>query len=193
MCGPKHPDGPVATSSVAPLDKKVDNNQKRRQSIAVGAVVKRVPTRKFLDAVLANDSLRQCLETFLTAEFCAESLHFIMAIDNYIIEVKKLDLEKDENRLRLVQLRDTIMKNFLLPTSETEVNIPAKMKRECLITMEQLKGKGASMELDDYTNLSLKLFDGPSNHVKHTLITERIGRFQTTPLFLKASEGISGI
>ncbi|KAJ3309167.1 hypothetical protein HDV04_000446 [Boothiomyces sp. JEL0838] len=191
MCGgSKNPDGPAA---VAPQKAEANNTKadsKPSELTPTTAVLKRQPTKKFLEAILQSKELSQALESFLQAEFCLENLLFIQRTGNYREAFKKSDLDKPEDRQKLEQLSSAIMNDFMLPTSEREVNIPAKPKRDCLIGIETLKAKGMKMETEEYSEMAGKLFDQCENHVKTVLVQERIGRFQTTPAFQNASQGV---
>ena len=63
------------------------------------------------------------------------------------------------------------------------MNIPAKVKMECLIALNTLKSQGLKMEGDDYAVLALNVFENCENHIKMLLVQDRIGRFQATEGF----------
>lgn len=78
-------------------------------------------------------------------------------------------------------LRQAILKDFLISSSEMEINIPDKMKRECVQAVADLK----QMKHDDdrFQTMTIHLFDDPERHVRMTLVQDRIGKFQETPAY----------
>ncbi|KAJ2998309.1 hypothetical protein HDV02_004623 [Globomyces sp. JEL0801] len=171
MCGSKQPDGPPAAknNTAAPAEAA------KPTIINSAPAPKRVATKKFLDAILQSKELTAALESFLTTEFCIENLLFIQKCGYYTEVFGKSDLEKQEDRVKLAGIRDDIQKEFMMPTSEREVNIPAKVKRECLIHLELLKSKGLKMEAEEYSEIGQNVFKNCENYVKGVLVQERIG------------------
>ncbi len=123
MCGgSKNPDGP-SVNQTAPAKQGGGGGGEARKSVAAAPAVipKRMPTRKFLDAILASKELTSALEAFLESEFCLENLVFIQKTGQYREAFLKSDIEKTEDRIKLQDLREEILKDFMLPTSEKEV------------------------------------------------------------------------
>lgn len=70
MCGgSKNPDGAVV--EVVAVEPDVKRLSKATPSI------KRVPTKKVLDAILASKELTNALETFLASEFCMYTIRVV--------------------------------------------------------------------------------------------------------------------
>lgn len=59
-----------------------------------------------------------------------------------------------------------------------------------MIQIENLKGQGLNMETKEYAELATNLFDACENHIKTTLVQERIGRFQGTEGFAKVANAV---
>jgi hypothetical protein len=140
MCGGKNPDGPVekrpSRGSQVIVDEKTSSylgsgsQVKQRTSIVdktlqvgVAPAPKRVPTKKFLDAILSSKELTNALEAFLEAEFCIENLLFIKKTGEYKDYYLKMDIEDEKARTELGRIRDQVLHDFMLPTSENEVNL----------------------------------------------------------------------
>jgi hypothetical protein len=114
MCGGKNVDGPKEIQ-------KEPEELKQIKSVTVAPLPKRLPTRKFLDAILASKELCVALESFLQAEFCLENLLFIQKTGEYRQLYQTLNLENEEDRRKLGEIRDFVLKEFMLPSSEKEV------------------------------------------------------------------------
>jgi hypothetical protein len=119
MCGGKNVDGPVEKPKEVP--NQTESKTASVKATTMVAPVKRVATRKFLDAILANKELTAALEQFLQAEFCIENLLFLQKTASYRELYQKANLEKQEDRVKLGEIRDFIQKEFMLPSSEKEV------------------------------------------------------------------------
>lgn len=120
MCGGKNVDGPVETKPAAATTERESKSTTSKTTTVVP--IKRVATRKFLDAILANKELTAALETFLQSEFCVENLLFLQQTAKYRELYQKSNVEKEEDRIKLGEVRDNIQKEFMLPSSEKEVN-----------------------------------------------------------------------
>ncbi|KAJ3276039.1 hypothetical protein HDV01_006209 [Terramyces sp. JEL0728] len=182
----ENPDGPASVDVKSP-----DNSDAKRLLSNGGATLRRQPsTKKFLESILQSKELSQALESFLQAEFCLENLLFIQKTGEYKELLNHSDLDSATDREKLEEFRAKILANFMLPASEKEVNIPAKIKRDCLIGLEQLKAKGMKMESEEYKEMAGKVYEQCENHIKTVLVQDRIGKFQDTPAFQQAAANI---
>ena len=121
MCsGSKNPDGPIPVAAKSSSGWSTSDAKKANASSA-NIITKRVATKKFLDAILASRELTTALESFLESEFCLENLLFIQKTGSYREEFVAADIDTPEARIYLQELRDEILRDFLLPTSEKEV------------------------------------------------------------------------
>jgi hypothetical protein len=139
---------------------------------------KRVPTDKHLEVILKNPKLTDALEEFLKQEFCVENLAFIKDIKGYHELVRKADFQSEKDIKGLEELRQSILKAYLLSSSEMEINIPDKMKRDCVQAINDLKQMSSTN--DEFQNLTVHLFDDAERHVRTMLVQDRIGKFQET-------------
>jgi hypothetical protein len=147
---------------------------------------KRVPTDKQLEHILNHGKLSEALHDFLKQEFCVESLSFIQCIREYHQVVNKVDFGSTKDREQVQELRQDILKLYLLPSSEMEINIPDKMKRECVQSIQDLKQLNCKDE--NYQYVTIHLFDESEQHVRTMLVQDRIGKFQETPEYKAIAE-----
>ncbi|KAJ3320748.1 hypothetical protein HDV06_005041 [Boothiomyces sp. JEL0866] len=137
------------------------------------------------EAILMSKAQADALELFLTEEYCVENLHFIWDVRSYKDKVQNLDLSSKADRDTLADFRERIKTDYLLPSSNKEVNLPSLMRKEIFTAHERLK-QDSSMTLDEYKDESLDVFDRSENHVVNVLVQERIGRFYTTACYANA-------
>jgi hypothetical protein len=121
MCGGKNVDGKRAESETDSEVSGMHSSQMKSMFVAISPLPRRVPTRKFLDAILSNKELCQALEAFLQAEFCIENLLFLKRTGEYRELCQKSKMDSEEDRIKMGEFRDLIQKEFMLPSSEKEV------------------------------------------------------------------------
>ncbi|KAL5038726.1 hypothetical protein BDV3_001946 [Batrachochytrium dendrobatidis] len=129
-----------------------------------------------LHCILEKPSTYAAFCTFLSREFCMESLLFLEAVQKYKNEIKE-----NFNLALVKSLSDKIRVDFIEPGAINEVNLPKKITSKVDDTLKGITEGNIPLEK------AKKMYDHAEEHIEEMLILNHLRKFQASALYRNAN------